>query len=108
FWAGRLLCRNERHGCARPYGRCTAPGLRRMARYAADLVRRRQGLIIVNTNILPLGMLNSSFDARLLGEWRDPEEADPLSQRVFYNAHRFGCANLLLTGKLRSNDERAL
>jgi len=108
FWAGRLLCRNERHGCAGPYGRCTAPGLRRMARYAADLVRKRQGLIIANTNILPLGMLNSSFDARLLGEWRDPEEADPLSQRVFYNAHRFGCANLLLTGKLQSIDERAL
>ncbi|MDH7567975.1 MAG: hypothetical protein QHJ73_00105, partial [Armatimonadota bacterium] len=59
FWASRLGCRNPRHGCDGPYGRFNAAGLRRMAQFAAGLVRQRDGLIVANCNILPLAMLNN-------------------------------------------------
>lgn len=108
FWAGKLLCRNERHGCVGPHGRFNAPGLRRMARFAAGLVAQREGLLVANCNILPLAMLNNWFDIRLLGEWADPEQTDPVAQRAFYHPHRFGAANLLLVGKVPVVDQRWL
>ena len=53
-------------------------------------------------------MLNNWFDIRLLGEWADPEQTDPVAQRAFYHPHRFGAANLLLVGKVPVVDQRWL
>jgi hypothetical protein len=108
FWAGRLACHNPRHGCVGPYGRFTAAGLRRMARFAHGLVAQRQGLIVANCNILPLAMLNNWFDVRLLGEWHNLEETEALATRIFHNAHRFGSGNLLLVSQIPRLTERTL
>jgi hypothetical protein len=108
FWAGKLACNNPRHGCVGPHGRLTVAGLRRLARFANDLVAQRDGLIVANCNILPLAMLNNWFDVRLLGEWGNLEEAEGLSARVFHNSHRFGSGNLLLVSQIPHLTERTL
>lgn len=108
FWASRLVCHNPRHGCVGPYGRFTAAGLRRLARFAHSLVAQRDGIIVANCNILPLALLNNWFDVRLLGEWSNLEETEPLATRIFHNAHRFGSGNLLLVSQIPHLTERTL
>ncbi|HEX6970984.1 MAG TPA: hypothetical protein VF234_02050, partial [Limnochordia bacterium] len=102
FWAGRLACRNARHGCTGPYGRFTAAGLRQMARCARTILhsQRPEGLILANTNILPLAMINNWFDARLYGEWHNLEETDPAFLRAFYNSRRLGTGSVLLVSRV--------
>lgn len=110
FWAGRLLCRNARHGCSGPYGRFTAEGLRQMARFARETVRAASpdGLILANTNILPLAMINNWIDARLYGEWHNLEETDSTALRVFYNARRFGTGSVLLVSQVPAITRRTV
>ncbi|MCC6444689.1 MAG: hypothetical protein IT210_14680 [Armatimonadetes bacterium] len=108
FWAGRMVCRNDRHGCAGPHGRFNAAGLRRMARFAHRLVSERNGLIVANCNIMPIAMLNNYFDVRLLGEWHNLEETESLTTRLFHNAHRYGSGNLLLVGNIPRLTEKTL
>ena len=110
FWAGKLNCYNAQHGCAGPFGRFTAPGLRKMARFAYDLVRSstQDGLIMANTNILPLAMINNWFHVRLYGEWHNLERTDPLALRIFYNSHRFGTGGVILVRRVPQITERTL
>jgi hypothetical protein len=101
FWAGKMNCYNTRHGCTGQHGRFTAEGLRRMARIAREIVdtRTEHGFILSNTNILPLAMINNWMDARLYGEWGNLENTDPLSLRIYYNAHRYGTGNVLFMNR---------
>ncbi len=110
FWAGKINCYNTEHGCVGPYGRFTIEGLRKMARIAREIVdtKTENGLILSNTNILPLAMINNWMDARLYGEWHNLEETDPLSLRIYYNSHRFGTGNVLLINKVPHISERTL
>ena len=110
FWAGKLNCYNAGHGCIGPYGRFTADGLRKMARIAREIVdtKTENGLILANTNILPLAMINNWMDARLYGEWGNLEETDPLTLRIYYNAHRYGTGNVLLVRQVPKITERIL
>lgn len=110
FWAGKINCYNAEHGCVGPYGRFTVEGLRKMARIAREIVdtKTEKGLILSNTNILPLAMINNWMDARLYGEWHNLEDTDPLSLRIYYNSHRFGTGNVLLVNKVPSISDRTL
>jgi len=110
FWAGKLNCLNANHGCVGPYGRFTVEGLRKMARIAREIVdtRTKDGIIYANTNILPLAMINNWIDARLYGEWGNLEETDPLSLRIYYNAHRYGTGNILLVSRVPKITERTV
>ncbi len=110
FWAGKMNCFNAQHGCVGPYGRFTVEGLRMMARTAREIVDTKtdNGLILSNTNILPLAMINNWMDARLYGEWHNLEETDPLSLRIYYNSHRYGTGNVLLVSKVPEITEKTL
>ena len=110
FWAGKINCYNAQHGCVGPYGRFTVEGLRIMARTAREIVdtKTENGLILSNTNILPLAMINNWMDARLYGEWHNLEETDPLSLRMYYNSHRYGTGNVLLVSKVPEITEKTL
>ena len=81
-----------------------------MARTAREIVdtKTENGLILSNTNILPLAMINNWMDARLYGEWHNLEETDPLSLRMYYNSHRYGTGNVLLVSKVPEITEKTL
>lgn len=110
FWAGKLNCYNTKHGCIGPYGRFTVEGLRKMVRIAREVVdtKTENGLILSNTNILPLAMINNWIDARLYGEWHNLVDTDPLSLRIYYNSHRYGTGNVLLVSKVPKITEQTL
>ncbi|HQH25133.1 MAG TPA: hypothetical protein PLM01_13730 [Bacteroidales bacterium] len=110
FWAGKVNCYNSGHGCVGPYGRFTIEGLRKMARIAREIVdtKTKDGIILSNTNILPLAMVNNWMDARLYGEWHNLEETDPLALRIYYNAHRYGTGNVLYCQRVPAITGRTL
>jgi hypothetical protein len=110
FWAGKVICYNADHGCTGPHGRFTIDGLRKMARIARGVVdtKTEHGIILANTNILPLAMINNWMDARLYGEWHNLEQTDPLALRIYYNAHRYGTGNVLLINQVPKITERIL
>ncbi len=102
FWAGRLTCINGAHGCTGPHGRFNIAGLRELVAFARELLnqKRDEAIIVANTNILPLAMINNWIDVRLLGEWHNVEETEPKFLRAFYHPKRFRCNHLLLTGRV--------
>lgn len=110
FWAGKINCLNAGHGCSGPYGHFTIDGLRKMARIARGIVdtKTKNGIILANTNILPLAMINNWMDARLYGEWHNLEKTDPLTLRIYYNSHRYGTGNVLLINQVPKVTERTL
>ena len=102
FWAGKLLCYNARHGCLGRQGRYNVESAGEMLAYAARALAKRRGnsLIVANTNILPLAMVNNWIDVRLVGEGRHIEQIGRKILRAFYNPARFGTSQLILVDQV--------
>lgn len=108
FWAGKLLCSNARHGCAG--GRYNAVSAGEMLTFARDALVERMGqsLIIANTNILPLAMINHSIDVRLVGEGKNIEKTPEKVLRAFYDPLRFGTSQLVLVDSVETISRRTV
>jgi len=110
FWTDKVACRNPRHGCNKRYMRFNLDGLRDMLKYAYKKLKTKNPdlLILANTNIFPCAMANNFVDVRLLGEWWNVEETDPKIIRAFHNCFKFGCNNLLLTGRIEKITKKSV
>lgn len=108
FWAGKLICSNARHGCAG--GRYNAETAADMLEFARRSLIKKTGhsLIIANTNVLPLAMINNSLDVRLVGEGKNIETIPQSVLRAFYDPTRFGTSQLILVDSVESISSRTV
>jgi|GEM_PF-2347878 len=97
LWYDKLACRNPRHGCQRRYMRPTFPWVRDMLRHAGVEFKAKDpdSIIVANTDLLPIAMICSWLDVRLVGASQDVRHIDQLTGKAFYSSYRLGCNSLM-------------
>ncbi|MBD3184160.1 hypothetical protein GF312_17885 [Candidatus Poribacteria bacterium] len=99
FWYDKITCRNPRHGCQKRYMRPTFPWVREMIGYANAKFREKNPdfIVIASTDILPVSMICSWSDIRMIGKHNlNRNAADLLEEKILYNSHRLGCGSIII------------
>ena len=106
FWFAKLACRNRAHGCGTKLGRMTFPWVRDMLSFAREQIKTKDkdGILIANTNILPMAMISGLVDVRLVGESKELECIGETEAKAFYNSYRLGINTLMWPNRVEKAD----
>ena len=110
FWYDKLACRNPKHGCQRRYMRPTFTWVREMIAYASEKFKGKnpESIIASNTDLLPISMICSWLDARLVGASQDIRHINLMTGKAFYSSYRLGCDSMMLTDRIQKIDNQII
>lgn len=110
FWYDRLACRNPKHGCQRRFMRISFTWLREMLAYAGAKFKGKDenSIIMANTDILPISMICSWLDARVVGASQDIRHINRMTGKAFFNSYRLGCQSLMRVDRVQKIDLQIL